>query len=158
MTLRAAILGCGRIAGLFDRPGKTGEVRTHASAYWAHEDTKLVAVADPDRVRAREFSRRWGRPSVYADARELLAAETPDLGHSILTYTLLAGMNAVDRGPLAGQKVGVMNGDRMVDVLGWFRYAKDHVPALYEKYTGRQQSIEMSGEDQPTFPLLRLEK
>lgn len=77
--LRAAILGCGRIAGLFDRPAKTGGVRTHAGAHWGHKGTRLIAVADPDQVRAQEVSRRWGHPRVYTDARELLTAETPDI-------------------------------------------------------------------------------
>ena len=40
-----------------------------------------------------------------------------------------------------------------IDVLRWFDYARTQVPGLYEKYVGRPQQIEVSGEDQPSFPL-----
>ena len=46
---------------------------------------------------------------------------------------------------------------RTVEVLEWFRFAKKHVPALYEKYVGRPQHLELSGDDQPSFPLLARE-
>jgi hypothetical protein len=39
-------------------------------------------------------------------------------------------------------------------VLDWFRFAKARVPALYEKYEGRPQHVEMSGDDQPGFAIL----
>jgi hypothetical protein len=42
-------------------------------------------------------------------------------------------------------------------VLRWFGYARAQVPGLYQKYVGRPQSVELSGEDQPTFPLFSRE-
>jgi WD40 repeat protein len=102
------------------------------------------------------FSRAQGVYSLAATAADELAAETKELGHSILTYALLAGLKAVEHGPLQGQALRA--GSRgAVDVLAWFRYARDHVPRLYEQYVGRPQQVELSGEDQPSFPLLRLE-
>jgi uncharacterized caspase-like protein len=97
------------------------------------------------------FSRAQGVYSLSATAADDLAAETKELGHSILTYALLAGAGAADDGPLAGQAAG---GKEALDVLSWFGFAKQRVPALYEKYVGRPQHLELSGEDQPTFPLL----
>jgi hypothetical protein len=41
-----------------------------------------------------------------------------------------------------------------VDVLSWFSYAREQVPGLYTRYVGRPQQVELSGEDQPGFPLL----
>jgi hypothetical protein len=97
------------------------------------------------------FSRAQGVYSLSATAADELAAETKELGHSILTYSLLAGAGAADQGPLAGQTAG---GKEALDVLGWFGFARQRVPALYERYVGRPQHVELSGDDQPTFPLL----
>jgi hypothetical protein len=102
------------------------------------------------------FSRAQGVYSLAATAADELAAENKELGHSILTYALLAGLQAVEGGPLKGQ-VLKGGGDGGVDVLAWFRYARQQVPGLYERYVGRPQQVELSGEDQPSFPLLRLE-
>ena len=41
-----------------------------------------------------------------------------------------------------------------VDVLWWFGYARENVPDLYRTYVGRPQNVEMTGSDQPSFPLL----
>ena len=78
-VLRAAIIGCGQIAGRYDEQTGPEEVRTHAKAYELHPDTKLVAVADRDSQRAREFSGRWGNPAVYADVAQMLAAKGPNI-------------------------------------------------------------------------------
>jgi hypothetical protein len=98
------------------------------------------------------FSRAQGVYCLSATAADELAAETKELGHSILTYALLAGAGQTDKGPLAGQALKPASG--AVDVLEWFRYARQQVPALYEKYTRRPQNVELSGDDQPSFPLL----
>src|SRR5438093_11870728 len=90
------------------------------------------------------FSRAQGVYSLAATAADELAAENKELGHSILTYALLAGLKAVDGGPLAGQSVSSGDRDSPVDVLEWFRFAKRHVPKLYEQYVGRAQQVEMS--------------
>jgi hypothetical protein len=100
------------------------------------------------------FSRAQGVYSLAASAANEFAAETGELGHSILAYALLAGVGAVEGGPLKGQALHPDPG--AVDVLTWFRYAQEHVPALYQKYVGRPQHLELSGDDQPSFPLLAL--
>ena len=79
-VLRSAIIGCGQIAGGYDERGEPDEaVRTHAKAYQFQPATELVAVADQDNGRAREFSARWGNPAVYTDAAQMLAAVGPDM-------------------------------------------------------------------------------
>jgi len=77
--LRAAIIGCGQIAGGYG-DGKGGEeVRTHAKAYWLQSETELIAVADQNIQRAHEFSRCWGSPMVYTDVTQMLGVESPDI-------------------------------------------------------------------------------
>jgi uncharacterized caspase-like protein len=101
------------------------------------------------------FCRAQGVYSLSATAAEELAAESNELGHSIVTYTLLAGMGAVDGGILKDQPLTTTKDP--VDVLDWFRYARDGVLGLYKKYVGRPQHIELSGEDRPGFGILAKE-
>ncbi len=102
------------------------------------------------------FSRAQGVYSLAATSADELAAENnAELGHSILTYTLLAGAGAVRSGPLKAEAAKHRLDDG-VDVLEWFRYARERVPALYQKYVGRRQQVELSGDDQPSFVLLSL--
>ncbi len=102
------------------------------------------------------FSRAQGVYCLSASKADELAAETKELGHSLFTYALLAGVRAAEGGPLAGKPIAGEK-DSAIDVLSWFDYARKEVPGLYEKYVGRPQQIEVSGEDQPTFPLFSRE-
>jgi predicted dehydrogenase len=56
----AAIIGCGRIAGLVDRPAADGPVSTHAQAWRRRPDFSLAAVCDPCADRVRTFREAWG--------------------------------------------------------------------------------------------------
>lgn len=78
-TLRAAIVGCGRIAGGYDQNSSPSEVRTHAKAYQLQPMTELVAVADLDARRAHAFSAKWNVPKHYTDFREMITKEDPDI-------------------------------------------------------------------------------
>ena len=75
----------------------------------------------------------------------------------MLTYALLAGLGAVDQGPLAGKHVQPNGPDRVVDVMEWFTFAAGQVPRLTEKLFGAAQDVQTStlGSD---FPLLPLEE
>ena len=77
-TLRAGIVGCGRIASGFAGDKRRKGVVTHAQAYRAHPDTQLVAACDLDRGRLEAFGRQWGVKRLYTDAKEMLASEKPD--------------------------------------------------------------------------------
>jgi predicted dehydrogenase len=81
---RAVIIGCGRKAATLD-----DEVRcrinysippdTHAGAYLAIPSVRLVAAADPNPSKRRLMQTRYRVPTVYADYREMLSRERPDL-------------------------------------------------------------------------------
>ena len=73
MRVRAAVIGCGGIAGRYDEEKTAAGCYTHAGAYRLHPEVELVAAADPDPARRAAFGRRWGVRHVYADARDLLA-------------------------------------------------------------------------------------
>jgi UDP-N-acetyl-2-amino-2-deoxyglucuronate dehydrogenase len=80
---RAAIIGCGRMAGSID-----DEVRdypaiifpySHAGTYQACDRTTLVAASDVIEDKLRDFCARWEIPGGYRDYRELIERERPDV-------------------------------------------------------------------------------
>lgn len=75
--ISAAIVGCGRIAGGYDEPVPAVPPRTHAGAYRARADVRLVACVDPDAERREAFARRWGVERQFADLGELRRADLP---------------------------------------------------------------------------------
>lgn len=77
--LRTAIIGCGRIAGGYDRALPVSWSATHAGAYHLCPDTELVAVADPSPHTLAAFQEKWGVKSSYLDYREMLAKESIDI-------------------------------------------------------------------------------
>ena len=84
-VLRAAIIGCGRMAGTIDDEvaGYPPIVPpySHAATYAAVEGVDLVALADVDPGRLASFGERWqvAPEHRYTDHRELLARERVDL-------------------------------------------------------------------------------
>lgn len=81
------------------------------------------------------------------------AQEVEDLGHGVLTYALLAGLQAAPSGPLEGHSVRPNSPDQVADVLEWFGFASAHVPRLTKKYFGKEQDVETSGQG-TSFPVL----
>ena len=77
--LRAAIIGCGQVAGGYDEDAAPEIVNTHAKAYQLQPATELVAAADLDIPKARKFCTRWGIPAAYSDVAKMLAAGQPDI-------------------------------------------------------------------------------
>jgi predicted dehydrogenase len=80
---RAAIIGCGRIAGSIDdevrdMPGMIFPY-SHAGTYQACDRTDLVAASDVVADKLEEFCKRWEIPHAYADYRELIEREHPDI-------------------------------------------------------------------------------
>lgn len=76
---RAAIIGCGQIAGGYDLNTPEGVIQTHAKAYQLHPRVELVAIADPDGGRADQFARFWGVPEVYREAKSMLEGQCPEI-------------------------------------------------------------------------------
>jgi WD40 repeat protein len=103
-----------------------------------------------------QVQRAQGVYTLAASGPIEFALEHERLRHSILAYTLLAGVRAVRAGPLEGQSLRPGRPGGSVDVLEWFRYARLRAPALYRDLASRSQEIVLSGEDQPSFPLLEL--
>ncbi|MDD5656548.1 MAG: Gfo/Idh/MocA family oxidoreductase [Elusimicrobia bacterium] len=80
--LRVGIAGLGRIASLYERDAKARRhysSLTHAGAYARHPATVIVAGADPDQERRKDFGRRWGVPALYADTARMLAEARLDI-------------------------------------------------------------------------------
>ena len=83
MKYRAAIVGCGRMAGLVqlsleEYPFLILPYR-HAPSYQAVPNVELVAASDIDPQRRDEFGQKWNVPHMYADYREMIEAERPDI-------------------------------------------------------------------------------
>lgn len=97
--VKAAVIGCGNIAGRYDELGKRPGCYTHAGAYGL-AGVDIVAAADPNPDRRSAFARNWQVPHVYADHRDLLARHrvdvvsvcVPDLLHEEIIGEVLAVM------------------------------------------------------------------
>lgn len=76
---RAAIIGCGNIAGKYDETKKDAGVYSHAGAYQKNRDIELVAAADVDAKRLSSFAQRWRVKSIYKNVSELLMANPIDV-------------------------------------------------------------------------------
>ncbi len=76
---RAAIIGCGAIAGGYDEKSGFRYVFTHAGAYKKHPRFELKAIAEDKKERLSEFQKTWQIQTTYTDYRELLKQEQIDL-------------------------------------------------------------------------------
>ncbi len=74
----AAIIGCGNIGALFDRPTQKKNILTHAHAYLLEPRTQLCAMVDADAKKAQDAAKTWGGIP-YSDAREMLENENPEI-------------------------------------------------------------------------------
>lgn len=75
----AAIIGCGRIAGLNDDSADISSVRTHAKAYGNNSKTTLICAADVDPERLKKFGGKWSISKLYRDYKDMLMVEKPDI-------------------------------------------------------------------------------
>ncbi len=79
---RAAIIGAGWMGGFIDGLSSMPEYRLpcdHASAYTAIEETQVVAAANRGEARRKAFTERFGVANTYADYREMIEKEKPDI-------------------------------------------------------------------------------
>ena len=70
MTLKVAIVGCGKIAD-----GHVEEIEK------LPELAKVVAVCDLEELMAEQIAERYGLPAIYSDLDEFLEKERPDVVH-----------------------------------------------------------------------------
>ncbi len=101
MRYRVAIVGTGKIAGLYDTSRDKGEVLSHAAACLKIKHLDLVAACDTHRERLRQFSKIWNVQRRYFNVKDLLETErfdiislcTPNLTHFPLIKSILQHKN-----------------------------------------------------------------
>lgn len=76
--LKAVIIGCGAIAGGYDRPAGP-QIMTHAKAYKSTPGVILAACCDASRAKVRTFQEKWKIPAGFKDVRQMLKAIKPDI-------------------------------------------------------------------------------
>ncbi len=77
--VKAAIVGCGNIAGFLDSPNQEN-ILTHAHAYIEHKQTQLVAVCDPVLEQRRSLIKVWDQDIRHYDSfKALLASQSIDI-------------------------------------------------------------------------------
>ncbi len=76
---RCAIIGCGNIAGGYDRGIPNKWSFTHAGAYHLCDETKLVTASDLDPKALSRFGEKWQITKLYKDYCEMLANENIDI-------------------------------------------------------------------------------
>lgn len=84
MTYNAAIIGCGKIAGGYDKlaPSSDSEnawTATHAGAYALNPDTQLIGIVDLDTNRLQTFQHKWKVPHAYPNMEELFKRHQIDI-------------------------------------------------------------------------------
>lgn len=103
-SLRAGIIGCGRIASLFAKDRRRKGIVTHAQAYKKNKATILVAASDIDSNRLKDFGKRWGVRKLYSDYQKMLKDEDldivsictpPALHYKIAKGAILAGVKVI---------------------------------------------------------------
>ena len=76
---RALIVGCGRIAGGYNRGPGDAMVLTHALAYHRHPGCILAGCVDPDEHVRIRFAAHWDVPKNYAKLDDALGSERFDI-------------------------------------------------------------------------------
>ena len=76
---RCAIIGCGRIASLFDEHDVFIKPSTHGGIYTTHPKTKLVSACDINNKRLKDFGKKYKCNSLYNDYRDMLDNEDIDI-------------------------------------------------------------------------------
>ncbi|MEA2091817.1 MAG: Gfo/Idh/MocA family oxidoreductase [Campylobacterota bacterium] len=78
-NLKAAVIGCGNIGGLYDTP-TSKSITTHAHAYINHKNTKLRSCCDINIKNLQSFKNIWGRDiNTYTSLEEMLKRESLDI-------------------------------------------------------------------------------
>jgi predicted dehydrogenase len=76
---RALIVGCGKIAGGYNRRPDDPMVLTHALAYLRHSDYELAACAEPDEQARADFIKKWQVKAAYPTLEEALRNDRFDI-------------------------------------------------------------------------------
>jgi len=79
VSLRAALIGCGKIGSEFADDPLIKGIYTHAGAWRACSGVDLAAVCDADPERARRCAERWNVARWYVDPATMLEDARPDI-------------------------------------------------------------------------------
>lgn len=72
MMTDVLIVGCGQIAGGYDRSSNNGSYPlSHAGAYMAYSDVRILSCVDPDEELRRRFSDYWSVPFHYSSLNDI---------------------------------------------------------------------------------------
>lgn len=135
MSFKTAIVGCGNIAGGYDKDVPVEWSATHAGAYHLCPDTDLVAVSDINSGSLEGFKKKWGVQKGYLDYQEMLKKEKIDIlsicaptpfHYEIFCSAIAQGTKAVylekplsDNLSTAGKMVEA--GSKMIVAVNYFR-------------------------------------
>lgn len=75
---RALIIGCGKIAGLYDKGGKNS-ILSHAAAYRKNGRIKVAAYIDIDPARAKKLAAKYGSDSFGTSIERAVIDWRPDV-------------------------------------------------------------------------------
>ena len=100
----------------------------------------------------RRLSRSEGVFTIAASSASDQTAEIEQLGHGVLTYSLLQGIQAVTS---EDDTTADGNNDGVVNISEWFGYSADLVPRLTKQYLGVEQDVHQQSEG-VVFPVLPL--
>ncbi len=103
------------------------------------------------------MARSQGSFIIAATAAGDEAQEVPDLGHGVLTYTLLAGLGEVEQTIPGFRKLEPPEGEKLLTVRDWFGFAQDRVPTLSKLFFKREQLVNFQsrGQNFPILPMAR---
>lgn len=76
---RVGIIGCGRIAGLLEDDPLREKPCTHAGAYEAVKETKIITACDINKDRLNKFGKKRNVHNLYTDFYEMLDKEDIDI-------------------------------------------------------------------------------
>lgn len=103
------------------------------------------------------MSRSQGSFIIAATAAGDEAQEVLDLGHGVLTYTLLAGLGEVERTMPGFRKLEPPEDEKLLTVRDWFGFAQDRVPTLSKLFFEREQLVNFQSRGQ-NFPILPMSR
>lgn len=133
---RAIIVGCGRIAGGYNRGVNDVAVLTHALAYKRHPRFDLVAAVDTDPQARVSFTAQWGAMPTFATLDEALVAD-PHIDVASVSVSTRDHVAILDR--LARSQVRAVFGEKPLGgdpiaaqgVVQRFAAEKKHLAVAY---------------------------
>jgi uncharacterized caspase-like protein len=101
------------------------------------------------------LSRSQGAFTIASASVSSEAKEVEEIGHGILAYSMLAGLNAIEDGPLRGQSVDPSSSDDVASAVELFSFASSRTRLLGKQFFGQEQEVQFSGAGM-TFPVLHV--